>query len=173
MFSIAALAVVAYAVALTLSPAVRLHTWRVDYRWQHWAGVLVWLTGFALLHRVLMRRMPERDPYIVPIASLLAGLGLLTIWRLNTNLGARQTIWLALAILAFIIGLRYPQILSLLRKYKYLWAVGALIITGLTFFFGTYPGGIGPRLWLGCCGVYFQPSEALKLFLIVYLAAYL
>jgi len=173
LFSIAALVVIAYSVALTLSPAVRQHRWDVTYRWQHWAAVLVWLAGYSLLHRVLMRRAPDRDPYITPIASLLTGLGILTIWRLNTILGARQTIWLSLAILAFIIGLRYPQILNLLRKYKYLWAVTALIITGLTFFFGTYPGGIGPRLWLGCCGVYFQPSETLKLFLIVYLAAYM
>lgn len=173
LFSIAALAVVVYALALTFSPAVRLHSWAVEYRWQHWAGVLVWLLGFSLLHRALLKRAPERDPYIVPIASLLTGLGLLTIWRLNTNLGARQTIWLGLVIGAFIAGLRFPQILNLLRKYKYLLAVAALVITGLTFFFGTYPGGVGPHLWLGCCGVYFQPSEALKLFLIVYLAAYL
>ena len=27
-------------------------------------------------------------------------------------------------------------------------------------------------LWLGCCGVYFQPSEPLKLLLVAYLAAY-
>lgn len=173
LFSIAALVVVFYALALTLSPAVRLHSWAVSYRWQHWAGVLVWLSGFALVHRVLMRRAPDRDPYIVPIASMLAGVGVLTVSRLNVILGARQTIWLGLAILAYVIGLRFPQLLNLLRKYKYLWAVGALLITGLTFFFGTYPGGVGPRLWLGCCGVYFQPSEVLKLFLIVYLAAYL
>lgn len=173
LFSIATLAVVLYAVALTLSPAVRLHSWAVEYRWQHWIGVLVWLVGFSLLHRALMKRAPDRDPYIIPIASVLAGLGILTIWRLNANLGTRQTLWLALAIGAFVAGLRFPQLLNLLRKYKYFWAVAALVITGLTFFFGTYPGGVGPRLWLGCCGVYFQPSEALKLFLIVYLAAYL
>jgi len=39
--------------------------------------------------------------------------------------------------------------------------------------FGTNPSGYGPRLWLGCCGVYFQPSEPLKLLLVTYLAAYL
>ncbi len=33
--------------------------------------------------------------------------------------------------------------------------------------------GAGPRLWLGCCGVYFQPSEPLKLLLVIYLSAYL
>ncbi len=30
-----------------------------------------------------------------------------------------------------------------------------------------------PDLWLGCCGVYFQPSEPLKLLLVVFLASYL
>lgn len=173
LFTAACLVLVAYSLALTLAPAVRLHSWAVSYNWQHWAGMLVWLAGFSLLHRELMRRVPERDPYIVPIASLLAGIGVLTIWRLNQNLGARQTIWLGLSIGVFILGLRYPKIVDYLRKYKYVWAVGALLITGLTFFFGTYPGGVGPRLWLGCCGVYFQPSEVLKLCLIIYLAAYL
>ena len=47
-----------------------------------------------------------------------------------------------------------------------------LLLTALTLLFGTNPGGIGPRLWLGCCDVYFQPSEPLKLLLITYLAAY-
>lgn len=173
LFSIAAAVLVAYSLALTLAPAVRLHSWMVAYNWRHWAGMLVWLAGFSLLHRSLIRRAPERDPYIVPIASLLTGIGILTIWRLNVNLGARQTVWLAISIGLFILGLRFPKIFGVLRKYKYVWAVGALIITGLTFFFGTYPGGTGPRLWLGCCGVYFQPSEVLKLCLIIYLAAYL
>jgi len=173
LFSIAAVVLVAYSLALTLAPAVRLHNWMVTYNWRHWAGMLVWLAGFSLLHRSLMRRAPERDPYIVPIAGLLTGIGILTIWRLNVNLGARQTVWLAISIGLFILGLRFPKIFGLLRKYKYVWAVGALVITGLTFFFGTYPGGTGPRLWLGCCGVYFQPSEVLKLCLIIYLAAYL
>lgn len=47
-------------------------------------------------------------------------------------------------------------------------------MTALTLLLGTNPGvASGPRLWLGCCGVYFQPSEPLKILLIIYLAAYL
>jgi len=40
---------------------------------------------------------------------------------------------------------------------------------------GTYPGGTGrgPGLWLEMFGIYLQPSEILKLVLIIYLAAYL
>ena len=47
------------------------------------------------------------------------------------------------------------------------------MLTALTLVFGTDPGGGYEHAWLGCCGVYFQPSEPLKLLLIVYLAAYL
>ena len=64
--------------------------------------------------------------------------------------------------------------LSFLRRYKYIWLTGGLLLTGLTLLFGTNPsGGSNQRLWLGCCGIYFQPSEPLKLLLIAYLAAYL
>jgi cell division protein FtsW (lipid II flippase) len=48
-----------------------------------------------------------------------------------------------------------------------------LILTALTLVLGTNPNGDGLQLWLGCCGVYLQPSEPLKLLFIIYLAAYL
>jgi cell division protein FtsW (lipid II flippase) len=42
-----------------------------------------------------------------------------------------------------------------------------------TLVLGVNPSGIGARLWLGVGGVYFQPSELLKLLLLVFLASYL
>ncbi|MBK6645465.1 MAG: FtsW/RodA/SpoVE family cell cycle protein [Anaerolineales bacterium] len=45
-------------------------------------------------------------------------------------------------------------------------------ITALTLHLGTNPLGIGPRLWLNLGGVYFQPSEPLKVLLVIYLSAY-
>ncbi len=173
LLSLAAVFLLLFSAVLSLSPAVRLHTWAAPYLWQHWIGFVVWLAGFNLLHRATARRLPDRDPYLLPIAALLTGWGLLTIWRLDTTLGLRQTIWLGVVMLAFYGGLRLPDALGLLRRYKYLELTGGLLLTALTFIFGVYPGGEGPRLWLGCCGVYLQPSEPLKLLLIVYLAAYL
>lgn len=170
---LAALFLFLFSIALTLSPAARLHTWQTEYRWEHWIGFAVWLVGCALVHRQIIKYYPERDPFIFPVAMLLAGWGLLTIWRLNPIMGLRQTIWLAICLLVIWLALRVTNLLALLRRYKYLWLTGGLLLTGLTFVFGVYPGGVGPRLWLGCCGVYLQPSEPLKLLLIVYMAAYL
>lgn len=169
----AALFLVVYAIVLSLSPAGRERSWDVGYLWQHWLGVLVWGVGFFLAHRAIQRYLPKRDSFLLPLAALLSGWGLLSVWRLTIQFGLRQTLWLAIALTLFISGLRLGSELQWLRRYKYLWLTGGVILTALTLVFGTNPLGFGPRLWLGCCGIYLQPSEPLKLLLIVFLAAYL
>jgi len=162
-----------YSLTLTLSPAGRLRSWEVDYRWFHWTGYFVWLTMIVIANHFSARYLPERDPYLLPIAGLLSGWGLMTIWRLMPGFGLRQTIWIAVAIGVFTVGLRLPSDLDFLRRYKYIWLISGLALTALTLVFGTNPLGSGPRMWLGCCGIYLQPSEPLKLLLIIYLSAYL
>jgi cell division protein FtsW (lipid II flippase) len=163
-----------YSLILTLSPAARFRSWQVTYRWDHWIGLAAWVLLFYLADRLTRRTLPGRDPYLLPVAALLAGWGLLTIWRLYPGFGLRQTVWLAAGMLLLMLGLRLPGQLGFLRRYKYLWLFTGLVLTALTLLLGTNPAaGSGPRLWLGCCGVYLQPSEPLKLLLIVYLAAYL
>jgi cell division protein FtsW (lipid II flippase) len=168
-----------YSLALTLSNAARLRTWQVDYRWSHWLGFAIWVGVAWLIHRQLTHLLPERDPFLFPVAALLTGWGLLTIWRLSSGIGMRQSAWLLLVGMVFVLALRYDcsqsggRILAYLRRFKYIWLTSGLVLTAATLILGTNPLGAGPRLWLGCCGIYFQPSEPLKLLLIIYLAAYL
>lgn len=167
------LAVMAYSLELSLSPAVLKRSWSAEYRWDHWVGFFLWLGCIVTLLSESRRKLPEHDPFILPVVGLLSGWGMLTIWRLLPAFGLRQAIWLCLACGIFILGLSLPSNLVFLRRYKYLWVTASLILTGLTLVFGTNPSGYGARMWLGCCGVYLQPSEPLKLMLIVYLSAYL
>ncbi len=168
-----------YSLAITLSNAVRLRSWQVEYRWYHWLGFVIWIGLVWLLHRDFSRRLPERDAFLFPIAALLTGWGMLTKWRLSSGLGLRQSIWLLVAGLVIILMMRFDdippgdRILTYLRQFKYIWLISGLLLTAATLILGTNPMGAGPRLWLGCCGFYFQPSELLKLLLIVYLSAYL
>jgi cell division protein FtsW (lipid II flippase) len=173
LFRIAAIFLFLNCIVLMFSPAVRLHAWVAEYRWQQWIGFVVWLFGYSILYRQSNRFLPDHDPYLLPIMGLLSGWGLLEIFRLNPDLGLKQTVWLVICLTLMIMAMRIRSLLPILKKYKYLWLVGGLVLTLLTFFFGTYPGGVGPRLWLGCCGMYIQPSEILKVLLIIYLAAYL
>jgi len=169
----AALFLFLYSAILTLSPSVREHSWDVTYRLSHWVGFVVWAGVVYVSYRLISKKIPDHDPYLLPSASLLAGWGLLTIWRLDPGFGLRQMLWLIVSY-AFISGLLYTSWdLNALRRYKYILLSAGLGLTALTLLLGTNPTGFGPRLWLGCCGFYFQPSEPLKLLLVVYLAAYL
>jgi cell division protein FtsW (lipid II flippase) len=168
-----------YSLSLTLSNAARLRSWHVDYRWSHWLGFVIWVALAWLVHKQLSHRLTERDPFLFPVTALLTGWGILTIWRLSSGLGLRQTAWLLLIGVIFMLAVRFDatqptgRILVYLRRYKYVWLTSGLVLTAATIFLGTNPMGAGPRLWLGCCGFYFQPSEPLKILLIVFLAAYL
>jgi len=169
LLRLAALFLFLYALALSFAPTIR----NAPPVWGHWTGIAVWSAAFLLLHRETTRHLPEADPYLLPTAALLSGWGLLSVWRLAPNLGIRQTLWMGVSTLVFLAALKGPDILDILRRYKYLWLSGGLFLVALTLVFGQNPLGGGPRLWLGCCSVYFQPSEPLKLLLLIYLAAYL
>lgn len=160
-------------IILTLSPAVRERSWNVDYRLSHWLGFLVWAVFCYTAHRMLIKSLPERDPYIFPAAAFLSGWGLLTLWRLEENFGLKQTAWFVISVTALMLAVHFLKHLTFLKNYKYVFLSGGLLITALTLAFGTNPLGVGPRLWLGIGGIYFQPSEPLKILLVIYLSAYL
>ncbi len=168
----AGLIIICYALILSLAPQVRNHSNNGNYSWGHWLGVIVWILAYSVLNRLSINKMPNRDPFLIPIIGLLSGIGLMTIWRLYPSLGLRQTIWLACSAIIMIAGISYPIFLHSLQRYKYLWLILGLLLTALTLIFGSNPGGSGPALWLNFIGIHFQPSELLKLLLITFLAGY-
>jgi len=170
---LAGLFMIFFATALSISRAVLMRGADAPLLWQHWVGVLVWLIVFLSAVNAARHWLPVHDPYLLPAAGLLIGWGLLTIWSLRPEFGLRQTVWLAVAGLLLITGFRLATDLRFLRRYKYLWLTAGLLLTGLTLLIGVNPLGYGPRMWLSLLGLYFQPSEPLKLLLVAYLAAYL
>ena len=128
---------------------------------------------FALAHVFLSRYLPEHDPFLLPVAALLTGWGLLLIGRLAANFLVRQTLWLWISTVALLATVRLGRDLRWLRRFRYTWLFGGLALLAATLVLGVNPSGYGPRLWLGAGGVYFQPSELLKLLMVVYLASYL
>lgn len=136
---------------------------------------LVWLACVGVAHLVLSRLLPQRDPWILPIVMLLTGWGLALVARLAPRFVVRQTVWVVVATLALLVISALPPDLRLLRRYRYTWLLIGLALLGATLLLGTNPSGIpyAPRLWLGGWGIYFQPSEPLKLLLVVFLASYL
>ncbi|MBN2470901.1 MAG: FtsW/RodA/SpoVE family cell cycle protein [Anaerolineae bacterium] len=144
-----------------------------DQFWSPLGLLCVWIVSAVLGHRMLNQLLPQRDPLLLPIALTLSGWGLLEIERLAPNFAWRQAAWLVLGLIAMLVVSTLPPHLRWLRRYRYTWLFGGVCLLLISIIAGVNPSGAGPRLWLGAGGLYFQPSELLKLVLVIFLASYL
>jgi cell division protein FtsW (lipid II flippase) len=133
----------------------------------------VFVGSTLVLSLLLGWLLPDADQYILPVISLLSGVGTLVITRLNTSLGHRQLLWVLVGEVAAVIAIRFPRHLSTLRLYKYTWAFAGLLLIAATIVAGTDINGSGYKRWIGFHGVYFQPVELLKPLMVIFFAAYL
>ena len=123
---------------------------------------------------LLRRQLPGHDRVLLPLITLLISWGLAEVARLAPPVFLqRQTLWMVLGSGALLAAALVPQGLRWLERFRYTWLLIGLLLLGMTFFLGVNPSGAGARLWLGAGGIYFQPSELLKLLMIVFLASYL
>ncbi|MCO5183641.1 MAG: FtsW/RodA/SpoVE family cell cycle protein [Anaerolineae bacterium] len=156
------------AVSLTLVNNDRL-TWEALWRIGIWLGLLV----IAVV--IVTRLQPTHDPFLLPVYGLLTGWGLLLQARLAPNFIGRQLIWYALGTGVIVLLAVSPLNLDLLRRYRYTLLLGGIVLLGATLLFGVNPSGYGAALWLPIPlvgSVYFQPSELLKLLIIIFFAGY-
>jgi len=172
LLALAALFLFFLTAALSLANGTRLHSETLQPDWQVFVPYFVWLGGILALHKTVKRKLPNRDPWIFPTFAALVGWGLLSVWRLSPSLGQKQLGWFLVGCGLFWLGLNTNRLSHLLKRYKYVWLLIGLLLIGLTFLVGVNPTGAGPQLWLEAFGFYFQPSEPLKLLMIVYLAAF-
>ena len=157
-----------------VAPAARAAQWSAaSPSFNYIITIIIFAACVVVGHISLARRLPHHDPLLFPLVMFLAGWGLVQVWRLAPAFGLRQTMWLMIGVGAMIVVTFLPDDLRWLRRYRYVWLVAALSLTALTLIVGTNPSGGNQQLWLGCCGLYFQPSEALKLLFVVYLASYI
>jgi cell division protein FtsW (lipid II flippase) len=131
----------------------------------------------AAAHILLFLFKPDHDPTYLPLFALLSGWGLILVDRLAPNFLWRQVLWVALGTAAMLLLAIAPRNLRFLHRYRYLWLVVGLLLLASTLLFGVNPSGAGAALWLPfpvpfAGRVYFQPSELLKLLLVIFLASY-
>lgn len=135
------------------------------------------IVGFAIgllaIHLCVAARQPSADQLVLPLASVLCALSLVMMARLVPDLVWRQAVWIGLGTAALAVTLLLLPSVGWLRQYRYTAAGLGLILVLSTFVFGVDPNGSGAKLWLGAGGVYFQPSEILKILLVIFFAAYL
>lgn len=142
---------------------------------EDWLHLAVWIICAILGRRLLNRFLPQRDRFLFPLTMFLSGWGLVLIDRLAPQFADRQTIWLPVSVAAMLLVALLPQPLRWLRSYRYVLLLVGIVLLAGTILLGTNPSGVAgsPQLWLGIGSLFFQPSEALKIILVAFLASYL
>ncbi len=141
----------------------------------HFRGPLIWLAVMLLAAVSLSRWRPQRDPLLLPLFGLLTGWGIVLLDRLAPNFLGRQTIWIGVGTAAMLASAILPRSMRPLRRFRYTLLTAGLLILAATLIFGVNPSGYGAALWLPIPllgQVFFQPSELLKLLLVIFLASY-
>jgi cell division protein FtsW (lipid II flippase) len=165
---LAAVFVFTNGVALNLALDGRFYWWRLS-------APLAWLGLTGGVYLLLRIFRPFHDPYLLPIVGLLTGWGFILLGRLAPNFLGRQVLWLAIGMVVMAAVAIWPRNLRFLRRYRYTWLIIGIFLLAATLFLGVNPSGGGAALWLQVPflgRVFFQPSELLKLLLVVFLASY-
>src|SRR5919201_2521282 len=129
---------------------------------------------YVAAHVVARFTVPNADPYLLPIAGLLAAVGLTEIYRLGPSSAFKQGLWVVISVAVFagaLIALRRDY--RVLEDYKYLFGLGAVALLFLPLLPGIGQTVNGARLWIHAGSLQFQPGELGKIALIVFLAGYL
>ncbi len=132
------------------------------------------------LHIVLRFVAHDADPFVVPIATVLTGLGLAMIYRIDIEIDSqgwsaastRQIVWAAIAIAAAIAVVLFLRNYRVLFRYTY---VSGFI--GVALLLLPFVPGLGTNqnadVWVSLGFFSFQPGELAKLALAVFFAGYL
>jgi cell division protein FtsW (lipid II flippase) len=135
---------------------------------------LFFLGLYIAAHAIARVTVPNADPYLLPMAGLMTGIGVTEIYRLDEHDAFRQGLWIVIGLAAFAATLFLLRgDFRKLESYKYLFglsAIGLLLLPALPFLGKTVNGA---RLWVHVGPLHFQPGELAKILLIVFLAGYL
>jgi cell division protein FtsW (lipid II flippase) len=143
----------------------------------------IYIVMMLAAHFVLVATGNRGDPLLLPLVAVIGGIGLVMLNRLapdlgstsafglNLNVAQTQLLWFGVGLLAMLtiaIGLRDDRFL---RHYKYTWALAGIALLIFTFLFGTEVNGA--RLWIYLGPIGFQPTEFIKIVLVLFIAGYL
>lgn len=134
-----------------------------------------------VLHIVLRVTAPDADPFVVPIAVVLGGIGIAEIHRLDIANGLtgwdayanRQVVWMAIALALAIVTLLVIRNHRVLARYRYLAMLVGIVLLVLPMLPGIGKEVNGARLWVELGPMSFQPGEFAKVALAIFFAGYL
>jgi cell division protein FtsW (lipid II flippase) len=133
----------------------------------------VFLGLCVIAHLFIRARLPDADPYLFPLAALLAAIGLVLIYRIDAELAREQAQWFVVGLVFFcgtILAIRDHHVLE---RYRYTIAAVSIALLAMPRLPGIGGQVNGAFLAIKLGPIQFQPAEVAKLGIIIFLASYL
>jgi len=129
----------------------------------------------VIMHLVIRVTLPHADPYMFPLAAVLASVGIVMIYRINPTLARQQAQWMVLGLGLFAITILWLRRagLGVLERYRYTIALVGIGLTILPRFPGIGQQVNGAYLNIHIGSVAFQPAELAKIAIVIFIASYL
>lgn len=127
--------------------------------------------GFWLVSIIWRLRKFYCDPYFLPLTAVLCSTGLVFLYRLRPEYAYRQFIWILVGLLCLVLLTLFLREYQVLADYKYIYVAIGLVLLLLPIFFGREQGGA--KSWLSLGLFEFQPSEFVKILMVLFLAGFL
>jgi cell division protein FtsW (lipid II flippase) len=160
----AALCVTAGFTAVLLTRVSNVHDATLTYG-------LIFLGCCVFAHLFIRWRLPNADPYLFPIAALLASVGLVVLYRIQESFAIKQAGWFALGLVFFCGTIVFLRDYRVLERYRYTIAAASIGLLLLPRVVGQATNGAYLAIHVGSFS--FQPAEFAKIGVIVFLASYL
>ncbi len=135
----------------------------------------------GVVHGVLRWRARYADPTLLPIATVLNGLGLVIIHRLDlvehrafgATLAPKQLLWSAIGVVLAVVVLLAVRDHRVLSRFTYTAMAAGLGLLLLPLVPGLGSSIHGARIWIRLGSMSFQPGELAKICLALFFAGYL
>lgn len=114
---------------------------------------------------MMIPRLFPADQLMLSMVNFLCALGVLMLYRLDPRQGLNQAINYGIGILSMLACILLVRYIRSWQALTGLMVIGSFILMGLPLIFGTERGGA--RAWVTIAGLGFQPSELVKVFLIL------
>lgn len=128
-------------------------------------------------HIFIRIRLPNADPYLFPLMALLTAIGLVMIYRLDSELAkslARdQANWFVIGLVLFAVVVQMLRDYTVLERYRYTIAgIGIVLLLAPRLpIIGAQVNGAYLGIKIGPLA--FQPAELAKICIVIFLASYL
>jgi cell division protein FtsW (lipid II flippase) len=131
--------------------------------------------GLCIAGHVFIRAtLPHADPYLFPLAAVLASFGIVMIYRIDSTQARLQAQWFVLGLVLFAATIVIFRDYRKLERYRYVIMAASLVLLVLPRLPGIGYSANGAYLGVRIPGVFvFQPPEFAKIGLVIFLASYL